>query len=166
MRKGFLSNTSQVFETLLRVDPEGFGRGNWESSIRHLVKVHPKYKDMTRNTLIEEADITYVDTEGKLLNWLLQQNPIGMLDWLNEPTETPRKYFIEVKTTTKGRDEGFHMSRPQYERVSKRTFHDLSETEIADNMCRCTVCASGHIKCRKMCMSSSVFTICCRTRLA
>jgi hypothetical protein len=148
------------------VDPGGFSLDNWESSIRHLVNVHPRYEDIERKTRIEKADIIYVDTEEKLLDWLLQQNPIGLVDWLRRPTETPRKYFIEVKTTTKGRDEVFHMSRAQYKRVSNGSLVCISETEIVDNVYRCTVCASSQIKRRRMCILSSGFTICCRIRLA
>jgi hypothetical protein len=119
---GIETDKLQVFETLLRVDPQGFGLDNWESSIRHLVDVHPRYADIKPRTRTEQADIIYVDTEGKLLEWLLQQKPIGVENLLERPTATPRKYFIEVKTTTRGRDEVFHMSRAQHLRVSNESF--------------------------------------------
>lgn len=121
--RGIQTNKSQVFETLLRVHAEGFGLDNWESSIRHLVNVHPRYANIKRRTRTEQADLIYVDTEGKLLDWLLQQEPTGIETLLTRPTVTPKKYFIEVKTTTKGRDEVFHMSNAQKNRVSNGSFH-------------------------------------------
>ena len=104
---------------LRHMDPQGFVRDNWESSIRHLVTVHPNYKDLGHRTQIEEADIVYVDTNGKFLAWLQQQDTRGLLDWLTKPVGQPRKYFIEVKTTTLECDAIFHMSTPQFERVSR-----------------------------------------------
>ena len=117
---------------LVRMDPDCFGEDNWKSSIRDLVKVPGDYHDLAVRTPIEEADIVYTDTNGKFLAWLKQQDTRGLLDWLNLPTDRPRTYYIEVKTTTLECDAIFHMSTPQFKRVSwterELHFHVFADT--------------------------------------
>lgn len=98
---------------------------NWLSTIRHEVKVHEKYEnmpdrspDLPTGSKTEPADIVYEDTTGKFLEFLQNEDSVGVQDWLRAFPLMKRKYYIEVKTTTRDCDTVFHMSKGQHTRVS------------------------------------------------
>lgn len=123
----------QVVEKLLAAGLPGFTRDNWLSTIRHEAKVHEKYKDMPdsspdlpEGSRAEPADIVYADPDGTFAKFLKTQDCIGVEDWLDDPPNPKRKYFIEVKTTTRSCDTTFYMSKAQHSRVS---FNCLSQAQ-------------------------------------
>lgn len=90
-----------------------FSLENWESTIRHLVRPHPDYADITRWTGGREtSDIVYDDVLGTFTATLVDR---GYLDhtW----SERTPKYLLEVKTTTGPCETAFFMSDSQYRRV-------------------------------------------------
>ncbi len=89
-----------------------FTVANWQSTIRRYVRVHPDYADLEPWTGQETSDITYKDTDGILIQRLIES---GYLDstWSNERAN----FFIEVKTTTGPCQRPFFMSHGQYHRV-------------------------------------------------
>jgi hypothetical protein len=96
-----------------------FGRHNWESSIRHFVKVHEDYanlKPLKNPKKREEADIVFEDSAGKLTAILIDNGYLDSAVWKNAKP----KYYIEVKTTRKECATKFFMSKSQYKRVSYR----------------------------------------------
>lgn len=98
----------------------GFTRENWRSTIRRYVTGHPDYADMQNWCGIETADIVYEDKEGTLTEKLVEADnlPSGYRGC------RPR-YYIEVKTTPGPWDTPFHMSHPQYEKVSCGVYSSL-----------------------------------------
>ncbi|KAL8345646.1 hypothetical protein RB601_005608 [Gaeumannomyces tritici] len=102
-----------VFELLSRLEPalSGWGRGNWQSSIRKYVAEHQDYADMEPWYGIETADITYADSEGDLTALLVDR---GYLDGDLWRGARPR-YLIEVKSTTGPCGVPFYMSKGQYQ---------------------------------------------------
>ena len=106
----------------------GFIRDNWLSDIRYEVKVHGKYANMPDKSpdipfgsKTEPPDIIYTDVSKKFVEFLEGQDTVGLQDWLLDSRSKLRKYYIEVKTTTRNCDEVFHMSKGQYTRVSSCT---------------------------------------------
>lgn len=91
-----------------------FGRDNWKSNIRKDVRVHPKYSDMEPWNGAETADITYDDTRGEFTKFLINNRYLLSSVW----SSARPKYYLEVKTTTKGCNTPFFMSKSQYQRVS------------------------------------------------
>lgn len=115
----------QVFEKMLAAGLPGFSRNNWLSTIRHEAKVHERYQDLPdkspdlpSDSRAEPADIVYADIGGDFAKFLRTQDCVGVKDWLEEPPNPKRKYFIEVKTTTRSCDTTFYMSKGQHSRVS------------------------------------------------
>lgn len=106
----------QVFELLKSLTSPSltaFDLDNWESTIRHLVRPHPEYSDITQwPGRRETADITYNDASGNLTSILMES---GYLDRSWEGL-TPR-YLLEVKTTTGRCSQPFYMSNVQHQRV-------------------------------------------------
>jgi len=102
-----------------------FNENNWLSTIRHEIKVHEKYEnmpdrspDLPVGSKAEPADILYEDTTGKFLDFLEHEDSVGIEPWLRALPMIKRKYYIEVKTTTRDCDAVFHMSKGQHTRVS------------------------------------------------
>ncbi|KAL2065322.1 hypothetical protein VTL71DRAFT_2991 [Oculimacula yallundae] len=104
-----------AFEILSRLETTlpGFGRHNWESTIRKFVTVHEDYQGMERWTGSETADITYNDDEGEFTQLLIAN---GYLDGSIWAAAKP-KYFLEVKTTTKACATKLFVSKSQYRRM-------------------------------------------------
>jgi hypothetical protein len=102
----------QAFELLLHVNPPLplFDRQNWTSTIRHLVKSHPDYVNLSQFVGPETADIVYPDISGAFTSFLIGKG------YLNEKAWDGRKpqYLIEVKTTTGACHEPFYVSNNQY----------------------------------------------------
>jgi hypothetical protein len=82
--------------------------------------------DLPKGSRAEPADIVYADPEGAFAKFLKTQDCIGVEDWLEKPPNPKRKYFIEVKTTTRSCDMPFYMSKAQHSRVS---FNRLSQAQ-------------------------------------
>ncbi|KAF5722957.1 hypothetical protein FMUND_2314 [Fusarium mundagurra] len=115
-----------VFELLSKLDLPGWGRGNWQSTIRTYANIHPEYADLTHWPNRETADLVYSDTQGDLTRLLVDAEILGD-DW---SARRPR-YYIEVKTTTGPCGTPFYMSGNQY-RLMERMHHspDFSEVYI------------------------------------
>lgn len=105
----------QVFELLSRLEPplSQWCRDNWQSTIRHLVRVHPDYEDLEQWLGRETADFTYNDANGDLTTLLIDRGYLGREEW---HAERP-KYYIEVKATPGHLDTPFFVSKKQYKRV-------------------------------------------------
>jgi hypothetical protein len=119
----------QAFEKLLAAGLPGFSRDNWLSTIRHEAKVHQRYLDMSdkspdlpADSRAEPADIVYADPNGDFAKFLTTQDCVGVKNWLQDPPNPKRKYFIEVKTTTRSCETTFYMSKGQHSRV-RYPFH-------------------------------------------
>jgi hypothetical protein len=104
-----------------------FNENNWLSTIRHEIKVHEKYEnmpdrspDLPVGSKAEPADILYEDTTGKFLDFLEHEDSVGIEPWLRALPMMKRKYYIEIKTTTRDCDAVFHMSKGQHTRVSTK----------------------------------------------
>ncbi|KAK7425103.1 hypothetical protein QQX98_000017 [Neonectria punicea] len=104
-----------VFELLSRLSPSlpGFGRHNWQSTMRKFVTVHSKYSEMPPWIGKETSDIVYHDTDRVLTELLVEKGHLQREAWLKK---TPR-YFIEVKCTTGKCDTPFYISKGQYQRM-------------------------------------------------
>ncbi|KAK4038181.1 hypothetical protein C8A01DRAFT_17707 [Parachaetomium inaequale] len=105
-----------VFEVLSGLDPPlpGWGRENWQSTMRRYVTIHPDYADMDAWSGRETADITYNDTESELTAMLINGGYLDADEW----QDARPMYYIEVKSTTGPRETPFYMSKGQYKRVS------------------------------------------------
>lgn len=103
-----------MFEILSRLETRlpGFGRGNWQSTIRRHVTIHEDYHDMEPWKGAETADITYDDTAGELTKLLVENEYLEQI-WMGAKP----KYYLEVKTTTKECGTRFFVSKSQYQRV-------------------------------------------------
>ncbi|KAM5345808.1 hypothetical protein ACJ41O_011669 [Fusarium nematophilum] len=99
-----------VFELLSKLELPDWDRGNWQSTIRKYVTIHPDYRDMEPWNTRETADLVYVDTAGHFTDTLIG---CGCLD--NEWHGARPKYYIEVKTTTGPCGTPFYMSGNQYQ---------------------------------------------------
>lgn len=104
-----------------------FGRGNWRSTIRHLVTVHPNYRGMRSWDERETSDIVYRDTGSRLTRLLIR---LGYLDiiWTGSEPE----YLIEVKTTTGNCADRFFMSHNQYNLVQSMFSYPWNELMVTD----------------------------------
>jgi hypothetical protein len=97
------------------VQDVAFTLANWESKIREYAKVHHKYTEMRAwPGKMETSDITYDDKKGIFTRFLREKGYLQSEIWNNA---TP-KYYLEVKTTTKGCDTRFFVSKAQYKLVS------------------------------------------------
>ena len=92
----------------------GFSRGNWQSTIRKYVTVHPEYAGMDSWNGRETADIVYDDDNSVLTGLLIDKGYLAQDQWRDHKP----KYYIEVKSTTGACDTPFYMSKHQYQRVS------------------------------------------------
>ncbi|CZR46625.1 uncharacterized protein FPRO_12075 [Fusarium proliferatum ET1] len=113
-----------VFELLSKLDLPGWGRGNWQSTIRTYANIHPEYTDLTHWSNRETADLVYPDTQGDLTR-ILADAEILTGDW---STRRPR-YYIEVKTTTGPCGTPFYMSGNQY-RLMEHIHYSSDFSEI------------------------------------
>ncbi|RDL30730.1 Uncharacterized protein BP5553_10075 [Venustampulla echinocandica] len=106
-----------AFEILSRLETSlpGFGRHNWQSTIRRHVTVHENYRDLEPWRGAETADITYDDTKGEFTQLLIANGHLDGSIWAHA---TP-KYFLEVKTTTKECATRFFLSKGQYQRMQR-----------------------------------------------
>lgn len=105
-----------MFEILKRLTPglPGFGRDNWQSTIRRHVTDHADYSDMDPWTGLETADITYNDTEGDFTKLLVINKYLDEI-WVGAKP----MYFLEVKTTTKECNTRFFVSKSQHQKVCR-----------------------------------------------
>ncbi|KAM5385142.1 hypothetical protein ACJA88_002989 [Fusarium oxysporum] len=115
-----------VFELLSKLELPGWGRGNWQSTIRTYANIHPEYADLSHWPNRETADLVYSDTQGDLTRILVDAEILSD-DWSSRRP----KYYIEVKTTTGPCGTPFYMSGNQY-RLMERIHHssDFSEFYI------------------------------------
>ncbi|KAG5801889.1 hypothetical protein H9Q74_011565 [Fusarium xylarioides] len=113
-----------VFELLSKLDLPGWGRGNWQSTIRTYANIHPEYADLSHWPNRETADLVYPDTQGDLTRILVDAEILSD-DW---STRRPR-YYIEVKTTTGPCGTPFYMSGNQY-RLMERIHHSSDFSEV------------------------------------
>ncbi|KPM37810.1 hypothetical protein AK830_g8763 [Neonectria ditissima] len=104
-----------VFELLSNLAPSlpGFGRHNWQSTMRKFVTAHSKYSDMPPWIGKETSDIVYHDTDRVLTELLVEKGHLQREAWLKK---TPR-YFIEVKCTTGKCETPFYISKAQYQKM-------------------------------------------------
>ncbi|KAF2667223.1 hypothetical protein BT63DRAFT_481662 [Microthyrium microscopicum] len=112
-----------VYEILSRLELPGFSLDNWQSTIRHRVNVHDKYRDLVRWSGRETADIVYRDEANKLTAMLISKGYLSREKWVDR---TPT-YYLEVKTTTGPLEQPFFCSQNQYDRMEKL---ELSEDRI------------------------------------
>ncbi|EWZ01114.1 hypothetical protein FOYG_00794 [Fusarium oxysporum NRRL 32931] len=115
-----------VFELLSKLELPGWGRGNWQSTIRTYANIHPEYADLSHWPNRETADLVYSDTQGDLTRILVDAEILSD-DWSSRRP----KYYIEVKTTTGPCRTPFYMSGNQYrlmERIHQSS--DFSEVYI------------------------------------
>ncbi|KAF4959046.1 hypothetical protein FGADI_1924 [Fusarium gaditjirri] len=113
-----------VFELLSKLELPGWGRGNWQSTIRAYANIHPDYADLTHWPNRETADLVYSDTEGHLTGVLVDAEILSV-DW----SARRPKYYIEVKTTTGPCGTPFYMSGNQY-RLMERIHHSSDFAEV------------------------------------
>lgn len=99
-----------------------FDLDNWESTIRGLVAVHPRYTDLRNWPGRETADITYDDEFGILTAILIANGYLVEQVW----GDARPKYFIEVKTTTGGCGDRLFVSENQYRLVCRELGHSYS----------------------------------------
>ena len=119
-----------MYEILLGLDLEAFGLDNWQSTIRHYVKVHPKYGSIANWYGQETADLTYNDINGDLTRILIRGGHLDQDVW---QTAKP-KYFFEVKATPKDLSDTLFVSESQNQRVSGGNWLDEI---LAYRSCRC-----------------------------
>ena len=75
--------------------------------------MHPKYSDLEPWDGAETADIVYDDIRGGFTEILIENGYLPSGPW----QYAHPKYYLEVKTTTKGCNTPFYMSKSQYKRV-------------------------------------------------
>ncbi|KAJ4011027.1 hypothetical protein NW766_007659 [Fusarium irregulare] len=103
-----------IFELLSKLELPGWGRGNWQSTIRKYATVHPDYADLSHWSRRETADLVYIDASGRFTNTLIEAGILTADEWSGkQPT-----YYFEVKTTTGPCKTPFYMSGNQYHLVS------------------------------------------------
>lgn len=103
-----------MFELLSKLELPGWGRGNWQSTIRMYAAIHPEYTSITHWSRRETADLVYTDSEGQLTNTLVEASILTGDEWAGKRP----KYYIEVKTTSGPCKTPFYMSGNQYRLVS------------------------------------------------
>jgi hypothetical protein len=98
----------KVFEILSRLESRlpGFGRNNWQSTIRRHVTIHEDYYGMDLWKGAETADITYDDIDGEFTKLLVENEYLDNM-WIGAKP----KYFLEVKATTKECGTRFYVSK-------------------------------------------------------
>ncbi|KAM7185751.1 hypothetical protein V8F20_011688 [Naviculisporaceae sp. PSN 640] len=107
-----------VFELLCKLSLNGFGRHNWQSTIRrYIAGMHADYMDLDAWSGRETADITYRDVTGEFGRLLRENGYTALDDNEEEEPEVDTEYFIEVKTTTGGVETPFYLSKGQYARM-------------------------------------------------
>lgn len=100
---------------------------NWQSTIRHNVKVHPDYRDMSPWTGDEESDIMYTGRCPNLINFLVDAaQPHTYPAFLNNGLTTDVNVHLEVKTTTGPCSARFFMSKCQYELMQSKACETTS----------------------------------------
>ncbi|KAF5006291.1 hypothetical protein FDECE_7322 [Fusarium decemcellulare] len=101
-----------VFELLKNLRPglPGFSQGNWQSSIRRYVSVHPEYTDIGHWGHKETSDLIYDDAGGVLTELLIDNGYLERNVWEHKRPS----YHLEVKTTTGPCGVPFYMSKNQY----------------------------------------------------
>lgn len=113
-----LTFPTQVFELLTRLGLPGFGRANWQSTIRHEVSCCTKYNQLSAWRGVETSDIVYDDVEGILIGVLIERGYVP-----SEHGQRRLKFYIEVKATPSDANEPFYVSSGQYTRVSVYSRH-------------------------------------------
>ncbi|KAF4468849.1 ATPase-like ATP-binding domain [Fusarium albosuccineum] len=103
-----------VFELLSKLELPNWDRGNWQSTIRKYVTIHPDYLGMTAWNRKETADLVYLDTAGSFTDTLIDCGCLGD-EWYGARP----KYYIEVKTTTGPCGTPFYMSGNQYQLMGR-----------------------------------------------
>ena len=78
---------ASVYELLNHLELPDFGEHNWQSSIRHHVRLHDKYKDLSRWSGNERSDIMYEDEKTQLLNLLRDKNYLPYIFGMDELLE-------------------------------------------------------------------------------
>ncbi|KAH6672846.1 hypothetical protein B0J14DRAFT_667527 [Halenospora varia] len=107
-----------VFEILSTLGLPWFDWPNWESTIRGLVAIHPRYTGMDNWPGRETPDITYDDRSGVLTAILIAKGYLEEQVWRNARP----KYFMEVKTTTGECGDRLYISSNQYQLMRRYTF--------------------------------------------
>ncbi|KFY76045.1 hypothetical protein V499_04130 [Pseudogymnoascus sp. VKM F-103] len=93
----------------------GFGRDNWQSTIRNQVAVHENYRGLIPWKGRITADIMYNDTAGVFTKILIEHGYLDGAMWANVQ---PRYFFI-VKTTTEQCSTRFFLSKSEYEMMQQ-----------------------------------------------
>jgi len=106
-----------------------FDRQNWESTIRGLVAVHPRYTDMDNWPGRETADITYHDLSGVLTGILIAKGYLEEQVW----RDARPKYFMEVKTTTGECGDRLYISSNQYNLVFRKPITPVQKLTMPDS---------------------------------
>jgi hypothetical protein len=126
----------QVFELLLQLRPSlpGFGRANWQSTVRGFASAHPDYSDVQSWNGSEGSDMFYTDASGALTGLLVEKGYLDAAEWTGQTPE----YHIEVKTTMMGGVETpFYVSKWQYSRVSDSFMASFSVASLTQCHGRC-----------------------------
>ncbi|KAI8670009.1 hypothetical protein NCS56_00804700 [Fusarium sp. Ph1] len=114
-----------VFELLSKLEMPGWDWGNWQSTIRTYVTLHPDYTTKGAWNRRETADLVYVDSSGHFTDILISCGYLDHDDWHGARP----KYYIEVKTTTGPRGTPFYMSGKQY-RLMQRIHSTEDRSEV------------------------------------
>lgn len=104
-----------MFELFSTIALPGWGRDNWQSTIRRFAREHPQYADLEPWNRRETADFVYSDEQGELTRLLIGA---GYLEADVGWEEARPKYFLEVKSTTSRCETPFYMSSNQFTLVS------------------------------------------------
>ncbi|KAF4971125.1 hypothetical protein FSARC_1958 [Fusarium sarcochroum] len=112
-----------VFELLSKLNLPRWNRQSWQSSIRTLTTIHPKYTDLPKSThkVSDDdvfGDLNYVDIEGRLTEALIDAGLLIRNEW----SEKRPKYHIFVWTTTGPRETPIFMKEYQYNEMQHMSF--------------------------------------------
>ncbi|KIW74784.1 hypothetical protein Z517_11554 [Fonsecaea pedrosoi CBS 271.37] len=127
-----------VYEILGALLPGTFGLDNWQSKIRHLVRAHKQYENVTRWTQREVAAMMYSD-QNNSLRTLFRTRPLGDVfpdwapDWLAADDENPPlECLFKVKTSLGPCETEFYMSPHQHDlmRNSGDTKHNAPRRRV------------------------------------
>ena len=77
----------QVYERLRAVGIPGFDLDNWQSRIRHFVKVLPQYQDLQPWSHAEIADIMYEDRTEDMELFLREHSFDEFPEWHEAPSD-------------------------------------------------------------------------------
>ncbi|MCJ1475543.1 hypothetical protein MMC13_004206 [Lambiella insularis] len=114
-----------AFEYLRSAVPS-FNEQHWTSNLKAYVKEHNDYKDIGTYNAPEKADFTFKDIQGQLTTFIINQGHKEAEPWLAQPPT----YYLEVKSTTEGRDTPFSMSNYQTELAQTLKMSSEDPTDI------------------------------------